>query len=232
MKTGGRVIYMKLNRYMKTMLMISSMTLLLSMMSPDSEDDKQWKLSFQKEGISVYRNKRADSPIDELKGECILDASLETAAEVMLDVRSYPQWVANCIEAQKFNCIDLTTCKLYFTLAMPWPVSDRDVVLQSSTDIKLSRGRIVGSVYALPDELVPAHKNRIRIKSMYGKWIFERISTGKTMATFISWADPAGLVPAFIVNIVSRDVPYRTLKGLRLMVKKDEYIMQGRSFKY
>ena len=150
----------------------------------------------------------------------------------MLDVSSYPQWVADCREAQKFSCSDLYTCKLYFVLAMPWPVRDRDIVLQSSTDIMLPQGKIVGLVYALPDDLVPAQKNRIRIKSMYGKWIFERISADKTMATFITWADPAGLIPAFIINIASVDIPYRTLKGLQLMVRKDEYIQPGKSFKY
>jgi hypothetical protein len=209
-----------------------AMMLLISTSSLDLEDNKQWKLRFQKEGISVYSNGVTDSQIDELKGECVLDASLEVVAGVMLDVSSYPHWVADCIEARKFNCSGLTECKLYCALAMPWPVRDRDVVLQSSTDIKLSEGRIVGFVYALPDELVPVYKNRIRIKSMYGKWIFERISSDKTMATFICWADPAGLIPAFIINIASIDIPYRTLKGLQRMVKKDEYIKDGNPFKF
>jgi hypothetical protein len=204
--------------------------LLLSMMPPDSEKNKEWKPRFQKEGISVYSSRRADSQIDELKGECVLDARLETVARVMLDVSSYPQWVADCSEARKFNCSNLYTCKLYFVLAMSWPVRDRDAVLQSSTDIMLPQGRIIGSVYALPDELVPVQKNRIRIKSMYGKWIFERISADKTMATFITWADPAGLIPAFIINIASIDIPYRTLKGLQRIVKNEKYIKAGNPF--
>lgn len=210
---------------------ICSLMLLISTASFTVEDNRQWKLRFQKEGIRVYSNNVADSQIDELKGECILDASLETVAGVMLDVSSYTQWIADCVEAHKFSCTGLTECKLYFTLAMPWPVRDRDIVLQSSTDIRLSEGRIVGSVYALPDELIPVYKNRIRIKSMYGKWIFERISSDKTMATFICWADPAGLIPAIIINMASIDIPYRTLKGLQRMVRKDEYIKAGNRFK-
>jgi hypothetical protein len=215
---------------MKIIYVICAVMLLPSMMPPDSEENKEWKLRFQKEGISVYSSKRADSLFDELKGECLLDASLETVARVMLDVSSYPQWVADCREAQKFNCSDLYTCKLYFVLAMPWPVRDRDVVLQSSTVIMLPQGRIVGSVYALPDELVPVQKNRIRIKSMYGKWIFERISVDKTMATFITWTDPAGLIPAVIINIANVDIPYRTLKGLQRIAKNEKYIKAGNPF--
>ena len=206
------------------------MMLLISLSSPVQKDDKQWKLRFHKKGIRVYSSKIPDSQIDEVKGECLLDASLETVARVMLDVSSYPQWVADCMEAQKFNCSEPTACNLYFALEMPWPVRDRDVVLQSSTDIKLSKGRIVGTVYALPDELVPAHKNRIRIKSMYGKWIFERISAEKTMATFAIWVDLAGMIPAIIINIASIDIPYRTLKGLQLMVKNEKYIKAGNPF--
>ncbi len=206
--------------------MCAAMLLLLTA-PPDSEENREWKLRFQKDGISVYSSRHAGSQIDELKGECVLDASLETVTRVMLDVPSYPQWVANCAEARKFDCTDPYTCRLYFDLAMPWPVRDRDIVLQSSTDMDLSHGKIVGSVYALPDEPVPKRKNRIRITSMYGKWIFERISADKTMATFITWADPAGLIPAFIVNITSTDIPFRTLQGLQRMVRKEIYTKGG-----
>jgi hypothetical protein len=208
---------------MKMIYAMCAATLLLSMMPADSEEDKEWKLRFRKEGISVYSSKHVDSQIDDLKGECLLDASLETVARVMLDVSSYPQWVADCEEARKFNCTDLYTCKLYLDLAMPWPVRDRDIVLQSSTDMNLSDGWIVGAVYALSDELIPVHKNRIRIKSMHGKWVFKRISANKTMATFTIWADPAGLIPPIVINIASIDIPFRTLQGLRRMVRKENY---------
>jgi hypothetical protein len=36
-------------------------------------------------------------------------------------------------------------------------------------------------------------------------------------------ADPAGYIPAFISNVMQKDQPFLTLKGLREMVKKDEY---------
>lgn len=205
---------------------------LLSTMPVSYEGNNVWKLKFQKDGIRIHSSKHAGSQIDELKGECVVDASIETIAEVMLDVSSYPEWVADCAEARKFDCSDLYTCKLYFDLAMPWPVRDRDIVLQSSTDIELSQGRIVGTVYALSDELVPLHKNRIRITSMYGKWVFERISEDKTMATFTTWADPSGLIPATIINMASVDIPYRTLKGLQMMVQKVEYIAAGKNVTY
>lgn len=208
-------------KYRKRLCMIM---LLAAAASFGADENGGWKLRFVKDEISVYGNKVPGSPIDELKGECVLDAPLEVVAEVMLDVPSYPEWVADCVEARKFDCTDRTTCKLYFTLGMPWPVHDRDIVLQSSTEIEMSAGRIVGIVNALEEELVPKQKNRVRITSMYGRWFFERISAETTAASFICWADPAGYVPPFIINLASVDIPYRTLKGLKAMVKRDVYI--------
>jgi hypothetical protein len=40
---------------------------------------------------------------------------------------------------------------------------------------------------------------------------------------YIAKADPAGYIPAFVSNILQKDQPFLTLKGLRGMVKKDEY---------
>lgn len=194
-----------------------------------SDEDVSWKLRLRKDGISVYSNPVPNSRIDRFKGQCVLDAPLEVVAGVMLDVASYPQWVADCVEARKFDCADMTTCRLYFTLAMPWPVRDRDVVLQSSTDIDFAGGSIIGSVRGLSEEIVPLNTKRVRITTMTGKWIFRRITADTTMATFICWADPAGYIPPFIVNAASADIPYRTLKGLQGMVKKEAYAQSAKS---
>ena len=216
---------------MKSKQILCALILCISAASTASNGNETWEMRLFKDDIRIYSRSRPDSPIDELKGECVLDAALEVVAQVMLDVPSYPQWVADCVDARKFNCTDSTTCMLYMTLGLPWPVRDRDVVLQSSTDMKLATGRIIGTVRALSDEIVPKHKKRVRITSMRGTWIFERISPKETMVTFILWADPAGYIPSFIVNAVSIDIPYRTLKGLQSMVKKEEYFKTAEHFK-
>lgn len=210
--------------------LLCGMLLLASAAFPAQDGSGAWKMLLEKNDIRIYANRVPGSPIDELKGECVLDAPLEVVAQVMLDVASYPRWVANCVEARKFGCTTATSCLLYFTLGMPWPVLDRDIILQSSTEILLREGTIVGRVSALPDKIVPQHDKRVRISSMYGTWIFKRLSQEKTDATFICWADPGGFIPAFIINIASRDIPYRTLKGLREMVKREEYMSASEKF--
>ncbi|MBN1498487.1 MAG: START domain-containing protein [Spirochaetes bacterium] len=209
---------------------LCAMLFLASTAFPAQDGSGDWRLLVEKKDIRIYANRVAGSPIDELKGECVLDAPLEVVAQVMLDVASYPGWVADCVEARKFGCSTATSCLLYFTLGMPWPVLDRDIVLQSSTEICLDQGTIIGRVTALSEKIVPEHKRRVRITSMYGTWIFKRLSPEKTDATFICWADPGGFIPTFIINIASRDIPYRTLRGLREMVKKEEYITASRNF--
>jgi hypothetical protein len=216
---------------MKLRHRVCALILLAAAAALASDGNTSWKLRFERDDIRVYSNRVPGSPIDELKGECVLDAPLEVVAQVMLDVPSYTRWIADCVEARKFDCSDLTTCKLYFTLAMPWPVRDRDIVLQSTTEFLPSEGRIIGSVTALKEELVPKQKNRVRITSMRGTWIFEGINADTTRATFICWADPAGYVPAFIINMASVDVPFRTLRGLRNIVRDDAYKKAAENFR-
>jgi hypothetical protein len=215
---------------MPVKIMICAMLLLVPSAYPAPDGSGAWELRFEKGEIRIFSNTVPGSPIDELKGECVLDASLEVVAQVMLDVESYPRWIADCVEARKFSCTAATSCLLYFTLGMPWPVQDRDIVLQSSTELSLHSGTIIGTVTAISEPVVPRHDRRVRITSMYGKWIFKRLSPEKTGATFICWADPAGFIPAFIINAASRDIPYRTLKGLREMVKREEYIKAAENF--
>ncbi|HPC47157.1 MAG TPA: hypothetical protein PLW83_03865, partial [Deltaproteobacteria bacterium] len=58
---------------------------------------------------------------------------------------------------------------------------------------------------------------------MNGSCILTRVDEETTSVVYTVKADPAGYIPSFISNMIQKEQPYLTLKGLREMVKKEKY---------
>jgi len=198
-----------------------------SMTSPEAP----WKLRLENDGIRVFTRPTVHSSVEELKGECVVDAPVEVIWQVFLDVDSYTEWVGDCRESRKFNCSDIFSCTLYYMIGLPWPVANRDVVLRSSVDI-IDADTLIASVSVPESSPVPLRPGCVRMTRMKGRWIFRRLADSRTYVSMESWADPAGNIPAFIINHVSVSVPFTTLKNLRSMVNKERYKKAAKEFDY
>lgn len=132
--------------------------------------------------------------------------------------------MADCIEAKvikKFNDNDYL---VYSMNRAPWPVSNRDVVVRSKGTADLANGKVSIIFNALKDSSVPLRSGVVRMTDLLGQWHLKKITPSKTEVVFIIRANPAGNIPASIANMTSREIPYRTLQNLKMMVKKEKYI--------
>ncbi len=188
----------------------------------------QWQEVKNSNGIRVYTRPAEGSPLDEFKGITIVDAPLEVIVEVIRDVDAQPEWMADCIEARvvkKFNDNDYL---VYSMNRAPWPVSNRDVVVRSKGTADLDKGTVSIIFSALKDSSVPIRAGVVRMTDLLGQWHLKKIAHSKTEVVFIIRANPAGNIPASIANMTSREIPYRTLQNLKMMVKKEKYINLAR----
>jgi len=56
-----------------------------------------------------------------------------------------------------------------------------------------------------------------------GKWVLTPINRDHTRAVYTVKSNPGGSLPKSLANLKSKDIPYNTLMGLKMMVKKDKY---------
>jgi hypothetical protein len=73
-----------------------------------------------------------------------------------------------------------------------------------------------------PDYILPK-QGLVRVKKSYCNWIM--IPDGKKFITveFTLFADPAGSIPVWLINLFSIYGPFETFKKLKTQLKKPQY---------
>lgn len=183
-------------------------------MAPDN-----WTLEFVKKGISVYTKAVPGSPLRAFKAEVDIDAAIETVNSILCDTKGKINWMPDSIVS--YDLInENNSCIVSYNETKVAVVNNRDVIVK--TRIKESKNRIVHEYKALdrPD-LVPEFKGKVRIPEMSGKWVLTS-SGNSTHVVFEVKANPGGNIPLWLANMSSKDIPYKTMLGLRAMATHKE----------
>jgi hypothetical protein len=186
--------------------------------------EKSWTKAFTKEGIDIYTRPVQGSSFDEFKGITVLNARIEVIAEVLRDIPSYTQWVSDISEASVISRIDRDNLTIYLRQVSPWPVSDRDMVLDVTTQKNFNKGYSYIRFVAKKSSNVPLKSGVVRITDMEGSYLLEYVDREHTKLTYIVRSNPGGAIPASIANMAAKDLPFETLADLSLICKSNCYI--------
>jgi hypothetical protein len=185
--------------------------------------EEPWKLAKEAEGIKVFTRPVPGSAANEFKGIAEIDAPIEVIMEVFKDIPSFTQWYGFCKEIKLLKHDSENHRVMYFVLKTMGPVKDRDIVMEAVDNLDKQAGKSTIVIHALKEELVPIQDKYVRMTDLSAAYSMNRIDQDRTYVVYLVKADPAGYIPAFISNILQKDQPFLTLKGLREMVKKDVY---------
>jgi hypothetical protein len=186
-----------------------------------------WQLLKQSDGIKVYKRPLDGSGVEEFRAVAEVDSRIEVIGEVLRDVPSYPVWYAGCAETHVVERRDRNHFTFYFLQKTPWPVRNRDLVLEVATRMNLKEGWAEISLKSLPDA-TPARKGVVRAR-MRGSYRLEYLKRNLTRIIYTIWADPGGSLPPAMAN---RSMPERTLQTLRGIEKRalhPKYLQQAES---
>ena len=210
---------------MKRVLTIAIILSLFCAMGLHAEEP--WKLAKEADGIKVYTRPVPGSAANEFKGVAYIDAPIEVIREVFKDIPSFPQWYGFCKEIRLLRHDTENHRVIYFVLKTMGPVKDRDFVAETTDSFDETSGRFTIILSGIKEDIVPRQDRYVRMTDISGTYDMTRVDRDKTHVVYTVKADPAGYIPAFIANIIQKDQPYLTLKGLREMVKKEVYYQKA-----
>ncbi len=200
------------------------LVLLLSPLHAD-ENDPDWKLVSDRNGIQVYMKHRDDSRLKTFRGVTHFELKDEFAlAAILNDYDSYPKWLHLIDGAEEFDRDGPLNRDLRFTTKLPWPLADREAVLNADVQVTLTEAEesVMIELINEPDAL-PPNNRYIRFPELWGRLGFTREGNDQVEMVYEIILDPGGYIPAWIVNILLRDAPYFTLERLRRVIRKPEY---------
>ena len=182
--------------------------------------EKAWKEIYVKDGVTVWQKKVPDNPFVAFRGEIEINASIKKVLAVLNNQDRKTGWMQNCTENWVVEHRGVGNLVVYNRTGSHFPfVADRDVVAETNLTFDVKRGRIdiVAVNIKHPDKgLVDGV---IRMENLYLLWSLQFLDKTRTRVVYEVQSDPGGWVPAWVVNLVAKGIPYGTLVGLREQVR-------------
>ena len=188
----------------------------------------EWQPEIKKHGIDAYSRVIEGTDILEIRAITVVDARMEVIAEVLRDIPANVEWRPKCVECRLLERHNRNAMTTYTRIDLPWPVSDRDVVIKADTSINLNTGRVVVSLGSVDHHKAPPPDGNVRITEFFSQYYLEYINREQTGIIFTTRVNPAGRIPTFLVNMFNKRFAYEEMLGLTQMVKKKKYIEAGK----
>ncbi|ASK33143.1 hypothetical protein CEK62_21650 (plasmid) [Alcanivorax sp. N3-2A] len=192
-----------------------------------------WVLISERNDIRVYVHANADSRLKTFRGVTRFKLADEYAMVALLnDYDAYPDWLHFVDSARELSRAGPRLRNMRFTTLLPWPLADREAVLESrvSQSVTDAGGSTVTVTLSNRPDRLPPNQDYIRFPALDGTLLFVRVPGDQVEVTYQLTLDAGGYIPAWLVNVLLRDAPYFTLERLRRVVHRPEY--QGHYYPY
>lgn len=194
-------------------ILIANLSLFLFLL-----DDSEWKLSLEKDEISIYTRNIESSNFKEFLAEATMRGSIEEFREIIMGINNYPEWMPDCKSAEIIDHPNPNDLTYHMKLKVPFPFSNRDIVQQ----LVLSEHDDMLEIEIINRPLkVKETKKYVRLQRAYGKWSIKQASDENISIRFQYFADPGGDIPAWLVNSFVVKNPHITLLNMKEMMAKE-----------
>lgn len=181
-----------------------------------------WTQTKNEDGIKVFTRKKAGERFKEIK---IITSTKTTLNEIMAsfdDVESHKDWVYKTPKSKVVERIDPTTLIYYVKSNLPYPVKDRDIVIHYTWEQDPLSKVITTRSKAVEGKLDPV-KSTVRVTDFQSKYILTPKPGGVIHIEYEAKMDPAGSLPAWLVNMAVSKGPVKTMKAFFKLLDSDKY---------
>jgi predicted RND superfamily exporter protein len=192
-----------------------------------NEESQDWLHSKTNKNITIYTRNHKSSNFNAFKAVAKIDQSIESILAVISDPTSCPLWVDNCIESS--NYINHQQEKKQFNNRygyalnhLPWPFKNRDIIVNIVTSNNPNTDEITITMSS-DKTLISETDEAVHITDSHAKYILRPIKKNITEFVWIQHTEPAGKLPAWLVNSMIIDLPLNSISKLQEVAKLKKY---------
>lgn len=184
-----------------------------------------WVLVEDDEGIKVWSLDIPGQDLPGFRGITMINATIEEIMKFVLDTTKHTEWMWNCDESRIVERFAEDHGILYNRINAPWPVKDRDVLLDIGYRYTPQRTAVTFRFRETKErqweEKVPVPRRVVRIPKLTGFFRLWQETPTKTNVLYQVEVDIGGNVPDMAARRYARKLPYETLEALREMVEAE-----------
>tara|TARA_B100001094_G_scaffold205327_1_gene199245 strand:- start:147 stop:902 length:756 start_codon:yes stop_codon:yes gene_type:complete len=182
---------------------------------------EKWELISTADGVKVYRKEVKGSNMFAFKGVMTANVHFARVARVFSTSKLRRTWVDRWAADKDLKVHNSKERTYYIRFGLPWPVSDRDYVLNTKATLDVKRRIMTARIRSVNFPGYGPKSCCVRGKVVGTFYKFEALpGAEKTRLTVEVQTDPRGLLPAWLVNLIQKKWPYKTLTGLVRAAKK------------
>lgn len=188
--------------------------------SARAQNGDGWVFKNEKDGVKTYYKKTSD--VHEIKMVTSMKAPLSGIVKLLNEVENYTTWGYKISEAKFLKRTNDKEFYYYSKIDFPWPLDDRDIIVQAKLEQDSASKRVTCTSHAKPNYL-PENKDVVRMKITTTKWTIVPGTGGWCYIEYYIYADPGGNIPDWLVNMAIDVGPLETLGRMRTMLKQPQY---------
>lgn len=186
-------------------------------------EERDWRLVTDRDGVLVYMSHNDDSSIKTFRGEAVIPMTdfraIGNQVEDYEFVASWMHMISSISELSRESGVER---KIWVTTRLPWPVSNRDAALDLHITQEPESGTVV-IAYEANDSLLEPQSGYVRMPALKGMLRFTPMEPGEVHLTFEVVLDPGGYIPAWIANLILRDIPYFSLRRYQRVSDQERF---------
>ncbi|MBT4162707.1 MAG: START domain-containing protein [Gammaproteobacteria bacterium] len=199
--------------------------LVVSIPAAGTEDD--WAERLDEDGIRVLARPVSGSKYQEFKATVELEATTAHVVALLQDNSACARWVFRCVGSTNIEQLSNTERYFHQVTDLPFPARSRDAVFHARI-YYTPDGSITIELQSTPNKL--SQTKHVRIIETYGHYLLQPLDKGRVLLTWQLYVDPAGVLPAWLVNSMLTDMPYKSLMVFKELVREAPY--RNAIFKY
>jgi hypothetical protein len=206
-------------RNLKSLSLIALVSTLL-MGSAFAKINTNWEKIKTQDGIKIFKGAVKGSPVVAFKGDAIINAKMAEVMTVLYDMENKTEWVDRLVETKLVRQLSQKSRVEYNRSHTPWPLSDRDFVYKAKISFNKTKTFAKIRLVSTNDKKAPKKDGIVRGELKESMYTLTALKGGKTRLTVEILADPKGMLPKWLVNIIQKKWPLKTIAGIREQIKK------------
>jgi hypothetical protein len=178
-----------------------------------------WTQIDEEDGIKIWRLDIPGKDLPGFKGETVIPRSSEDIITELKQVEHHTEWMYRCAQSEIIQHVSDEHLVIYNRVDVPWPIKDRDVILDTAFHAESER-MVVLTFKNHDPKLRPLPERVVRMPKLEGFYRLWKMTPTRTKIVYQVEADVGGAVPKWIAARVAKEMPYETLSALRKWVMR------------
>lgn len=157
--------------------------------------------------------------IKSFRGVTDIKASSARIFSLLEDVYHTEWWDKNITNLRILSYEKNKRAKYYIIYGLPWPVTNRDLCVEELMKFDPLTGNAEITADAVSD-CIPVNPGYVRMSDYHQSWKLTPTGKNSTHVELEGYADPAGHVPDWILNMLITDSPYKIIRGVKEIMER------------